>query len=217
VNASPSRTIHCADALEWLATNEPIVGSSTIASLPDISEFPSLSVAEWEAWFIRAATLVLRATPEDGIAVFYQSDIKREGLWVDKGFLCQRAALETGHALLWHKVVCRVEPGSVTFGRPSYSHLFAFSKSVRLDPARSTADVLPDARDSVWTRGMSVKAALLACREIRESARSHTVVNPFCGHGTAVAAANALGMDAIGIEKSAKRAEKARILTLASD
>jgi hypothetical protein len=215
VSASPARIVHCADALEWLTTNEPLPGSSTIASLPDISEFPSFSVPEWEAWFMRAAALVLRATSDDGMAVFYQSDIKREGLWVDKGFLCQRAALETGHALLWHKVVCRVQPGSVTFGRPSYSHLLAFSKTVRLDPARSTADVLPEARDSVWTRGMSVKAALLACREIRENAGSQTVVNPFCGHGTALAAANVCGMDAIGIEKSPKRAEKARVLSLA--
>jgi hypothetical protein len=212
-----TRTVHCADALEWLANTPPLEGSSTLASLPDISEFPSFTVAEWEAWFIRAAILVLRATPDRGIAVFYQSDIKREGLWVDKGALCQRAALETGHALLWHKIVCRVKPGSVTYGRPSYSHLLAFSKGVKLDPARSTADVLPEAGDSVWTRGMSMKAALLACREMRESAGSHTLVNPFCGHGTALAAANTLGLHAIGIEKSRKRAEKARLLELEAD
>jgi tRNA G10 N-methylase Trm11 len=38
------------------------------------------------------------------------------------------------------------------------------------------------------------------------------VVDPFCGLGSALAVANALGMDAIGVELSRKRAEKAREL-----
>jgi tRNA G10 N-methylase Trm11 len=39
------------------------------------------------------------------------------------------------------------------------------------------------------------------------------VVDPFCGHGTILAVANEHGLDAVGVELSAKRARKARRLT----
>jgi tRNA G10 N-methylase Trm11 len=37
-----------------------------------------------------------------------------------------------------------------------------------------------------------------------------TVVDPFCGQGTALAAANTAGLSAIGVELSKRRAAKAR-------
>jgi tRNA G10 N-methylase Trm11 len=40
------------------------------------------------------------------------------------------------------------------------------------------------------------------------------VVDPFCGVGTVLAAANALGLDALGVEKNRKRAEEARALVV---
>jgi hypothetical protein len=75
--------------------------------------------------------------------------------------------------------------------------------------------VLPDAGEVTWTRGMGVQACLLACRFILEHTPTRTVVDPFCGHGTALAVANALGLDAVGVELSRKRAKKARNLRLA--
>ena len=42
-----------------------------------------------------------------------------------------------------------------------------------------------------------------------------TVVDPFCGHGSILAAANAHGLDAVGVEISRKRAAKARKLVVA--
>ncbi|MEI8255492.1 MAG: SAM-dependent methyltransferase, partial [Deltaproteobacteria bacterium] len=41
-----------------------------------------------------------------------------------------------------------------------------------------------------------------------------TVLDPFCGIGSMLAVANAHGMDAVGVELSAKRAARARTLTL---
>jgi tRNA G10 N-methylase Trm11 len=41
---------------------------------------------------------------------------------------------------------------------------------------------------------------------------SRTVVDPFCGHGSVLAAANAHGLSAIGVELSRRRAAKARTL-----
>ena len=53
---------------------------------------------------------------------------------------------------------------------------------------------------------------MVACRFLLDCTGSRTVVDPFCGLGSALAVANALGMDAIGVELSRKRAEKAREL-----
>ncbi len=206
------RTVECAEALAWLARRAVLEGCSVVTSLPDVSEFPALSLAEWKQWFTHAAVRVLEKVPAQGVAIFYQTDVKKAGAWVDKGYLLSRAAEEAGCETLWHKVVCRRPPGTVTFGRPAYSHLLCFSRGVRVELARATADVLPEAGEVTWTRGMGVQACLVACRFILEHTPSRTVVDPFCGHGTVLAVANALGLDAVGVELSRKRAKKARAL-----
>lgn len=211
--AEGKRTIHCEDALAWLRARGELPGCSLITSMPDYSEFPSLTLAAWKEWFIEAAKLVLASCPRDGVAIFYQTDIKKDGAWVDKGYLIQKAAEETGHSLLWHKLVCRAPAGSVTFGRPAYSHLLCFARDLRADLAKSTADVLPSAGETTWTRGMGLEACLAACRFVISHTPTRTIVDPFCGHGTVLAAANELGLDAIGVELSRKRAKKARGLT----
>jgi hypothetical protein len=211
------RTVECADALAWLASREMLAGCSVVTSLPDVSEFPGLELAGWKQWFIRAAVQVMAKVPADGVAIFYQTDVKKAGAWVDKGFLISKAAEEAGLETLWHKVVCRRAPGAVTFGRPAYSHMLCFSRGVRADPGRATADVLPEAGEVTWTRGMGVQACLAACRFILEHTATRTVVDPFCGHGTVLAVANALGLDAIGVELSRKRAKKARALRVTLD
>jgi hypothetical protein len=206
------RTVYCEDALAWLAARGVLAGCSVVTSMPDVSEFTGTPLAEWKAWFRQTAGRVLAAVPEDGVALFYQTDVKKAGAWVDKGYLVARAAEEAGVELLWHKVVCRRPPGTVTFGRPAYSHLLCFSRGVRVELGRATADVLPEAGEVTWTRGMGVQACLVACRFILEHTATRTVVDPFCGHGTALAVANALGLDAVGVELSRKRAKKARAL-----
>ncbi len=213
----PSRIVHCEDALAWLENYRSGSGVSLVSSLPDFSEFPSLTLPAWKEWFVQTAGLILSRTPADGVTIFYQSDIKVEGRWVDKAFLCQRAAEALGHDLLWHKIVCRSPAGIATFGRPSYSHLLCFSKERRLDIARSTPDVLPQIGEKTWQRGMGLEACVLIAKFLREEVGSHTLVNPFCGEGSMLAAAEAFGLAGVGIERSPKRAEKARHLTLAAD
>jgi hypothetical protein len=211
------RTVECAEAVAWLSGRGTLEGCSVITSLPDVSEFPTLSLAEWKQWFIRAAALVMAKVPERGVAIFYQTDVKKAGAWVDKGYLISKAAEEAGCEALWHKVVCRRPPGTVTFGRPAYSHLLCFSRGVRVDLGKATADVLPEAGEVTWTRGMGVQACLVACRFILAHTETRTVVDPFCGHGTVLAVANALGLDAVGVELSRKRAKKARALRVTLD
>jgi hypothetical protein len=209
-----TRTVHHADALVWLPAQPVLSGCSFITSLPDVSEFPALSLADWQTWFTDAATLVLSKCPDDGVTIFYQTDIKREGTWVDKGFLCQKAAEREGHALLAHKIVCRTPPGTATFGRPAYAHLLVFSKGVRFEVRRSTADVLPETGETTWTRGMGLAACRAACKIVLENTTTRTIVDPFCGHGTVLAVANDLGLAAIGVDHSRKCVKIARELTV---
>ena len=59
---------------------------------------------------------------------------------------------------------------------------------------------------------MGVEACRVACRFVRERTPTRTVVDPFCGRGTVLAVANALGLDAVGVEIARKRARQARAL-----
>ena len=44
--------------------------------------------------------------------------------------------------------------------------------------------------------------------------RGRTIVDPFCGYGTVLAVANALGMGAIGVDLSARMCKRARRLSV---
>jgi hypothetical protein len=211
----PSRIIYHTDAIAWLRSALTLEGCSIITSLPDISEFAEMSLEQWKSWFVQTAALVLSRTPDDGLTIFFQSDIKREGAWVDKGYLCQKSAEAEGHTLVGHKIVCRVPPSAVTFGRPAYSHLLSFSKNIRPDVSHSFADVLPEAGDVTWARGMGLKACELSCQMVLRYTRSHTVVDPFCGHGSVLTIANSLGLNAIGVDRSLKCVKRARTAQIA--
>ena len=211
---APSRSVYCEDAITWLQNSSVLPSASLVASLPDLSEFPKYSLEQWKQWFTSTAALILSKVPETGVAIFYQSDVKLDGLWIDKGYLVQKAAEQEGAELLWHKVVCRAQPGQATFGRTGYSHLLCFSKELRLELDASTADVLPEMGEKTWERGMGLNACWAIGNFIKEQTTCTTIVNPFCGHGSMLAVANALGLSAIGIERSAKRAEIARRISV---
>lgn len=214
-SGSPSREIVQAEALAWLAAHPAPPRTSVITSLPDVSELPERGFSGWKTWFVEAARAVLRWTPDPGLVLFFQSDIRKEGTWVDKGYLVQRAAEAEGRTLLWHKIVCRHPPGTITHGRASYSHLLCFAHGPRLQLSHPGPDVLPDAGYKPWSKAMGVEACRLACRFLREESTTALVVDPFCGHGTALAVANHYGFDALGVELSTRKVRAARRLTLA--
>ena len=109
-----ARTVHCAEALQWLRSQALGPHESVFTSLPDSSEVRRLTFDAWTQWFRDAAEAVVRATHPDAVAVFYQTDVKREGCWVDKSFLVQQGAHAAGARLLWHKIVCRAPAGTAT-------------------------------------------------------------------------------------------------------
>lgn len=210
----PRRHIVHAEALAWLDANPAEPGSSVITSLPDVSEVSALDFEGWRGFFVGAARRILRWIPSDGVAIFFQSDIRHHGVWVDKGYLIARAAEEEGASLVWHKIVCRMAPGVPTQGRASYSHMLCLSRGPRAHPRRPSPDVLPDAGFKPWSRAMGVEACRLACRYLLDETTTRIVVDPFCGHGTALAVANALGLDAVGVDVGARKCRAARSLVI---
>jgi hypothetical protein len=213
--STPLRRVENAEALAWLAENSAPEGACIVTSMPDLSEVP-LDFAGWRDWFIRAARTIVRWLPPDGVAIFFQSDIRERGTHVDKGYLVMRAAEEEGASVLWHKIVCRKPPGTIALGRASYSHMIAIAPHAREDARLVGPDVLPDAGETSWSRGMGLEACRVACRYVRDEARARVVVDPFCGRGSVLAVANALGLDAIGVDLGAKRCRAARSLIVAS-
>ncbi len=201
--------IHHGDGLAFLAHGRLPDDHAIVTSLPDHSELPALGVDGWKRWFIETAALVCRSVGDEAVAIFYQTDVKHDGRWIDKAHLVLCGADAAGSHALWHKVVCRVAPGTITFGRPAYAHLLCVSRSRRLAPGDSTADVLPSLGAMSWSRAMGAAACEAAVRFVT-TIGARTVVDPFCGMGSVLAAANAHGLDAIGVELSRRRAARAR-------
>ncbi len=209
---APSRTIHEGDGLAWLRANDLSDAHAVVTSLPDASELRGLSFEAWRAWFVDTARLACERTTPGSVTVFYQTDVLREGRWVDKGFLVTSGAERAGAGCLFHKVVCREAPGTPTYGRPGYAHLLAFSKSLRTQVARATPDVLPGLGHMPWSKAMGTAACEAVCDFLRRSTACEVVVDPFCGQGTMLAVANARGFHAVGVELSPRRAASARRL-----
>lgn len=213
--APPAREIICADALPWMEARGRIEGACAVTSLPDVSEV-GLALPAWREWFGRAVRLVVAAVPDDSAAVFFQSDIKDSGQWIDKGALVIAAAEHAGAQVLFHKVICRRPPATLTGGRPGYTHFIAVSRALRCPDILPIPDVITDPGRSLWIRAMGVRAAAHAVRFARDQVGAKLIFDPFCGVGTVPAVANALGLDALGIEKARKRAEQSRTAVVTS-
>lgn len=204
------RSIVQAEALSWLREHSALPGTSVITSLPDRSELAGASFEEWRGWFVNAAQSILRWLPAGGVAIFYQTDVRRDERWVDKSYLVLRASEAESAALIWHKIVSRQTPGTANLeGRPSYSHLLCVGREARA-PRHPTPDVLPGAGAATWSRGMGFAAAQLACDYLRDETVTRCVVDPFCGTASVLAVASTMGFDVVGVELSAKRCRAAR-------
>ena len=207
------RIIHHLDAILWLRSQKKLEGCSIITSLPDISEFPKMNVETWKTWFQETVELVLSKCPDDGVTLFYQTDLKKDGEWIDKSYLCQKVAESAGHFLLAHKIVCRAPANIDTSNATGYSHLLCFSKNKSSKKTKTFADVTLEEGQKTWKRGMGLEACILACEITKAYTNSHTIVDPFCGHGTVLAVANELGFSAIGVEHKLKHVKIAQGLT----
>src|SRR3569623_258985 len=206
-----SHVVHHGDGVEFLCVGLSAV-YAIVSSLSVHSVLPGLGVDAWRTWFVDTVALACRAISDDAVAIFYQSDVKHDGRWIDKGHMVMTGVDAAGSSLLWHKIVCRAPAGTVTWGRPSYSHMLCVSRALRLAPGVSSADVLPQLGEMTWARARGSAACEVAARFVAEHTRCRVVVDPFCGLGSMLTAANAHGLDAVGVELSRRRAERARLV-----
>ena len=99
--AEVTRVVHHGDGLAYLAARLPD-DHAIVTSLPDHSELPALGVAGWRAWFISTVALACRAVTDDAVAVFYQTDVKHDGRWIDKSHLVMCGADDAWQQLDWN-------------------------------------------------------------------------------------------------------------------
>jgi hypothetical protein len=212
---SPSRAVVVDDALAWLRGQDAntLAGCSFVSSIPDVSE-TGMSFPAWLRWFADTAALLVDKTPADGLLVLTQTDIRREGRWVDKSFLVLDAAQRAGATLLSRKVICRRPVGHTSSARAAFTHLLVLGRGLQIDGSRPEVvpDVIGDGGPVTWTRGLGLHASLACIDIVTRYAPSTTIVDPFCGEGMVLACANVRGLGAIGVEKNSKRAERARRL-----
>ena len=198
---------------------------------------PRLSPPEYEEWFVDVVSTLLGALDPSAVCIFYQTDGRQsgaDGTYLDKSFLCHRGAHAAGAACLFHRIVCAGPLGLARGGhvRPSYAHMLCFSKALR--PPRGAlqwSDVLPGRGHMSYAGAMGEHACHEAVAFIvgahrlrapapaddapsedaalpeREAAAPPLVFDPFCGHGSVLAMANAWGLDAFGIDINYKRCE----------
>jgi hypothetical protein len=211
--STPSRVVIQAEAIAWLRDNPAPEGASVFTSMPDVSEMSGMDLDTWRRWFIDAARLLIGWISSGCVAIFYQTDIRHCGAWIDKAHLVGTAAEESGATILFHKIACRKPPGTLGMGRPTYAHVLAVAREP-IAVTRPGPEVIADVGSMNWSRAMGATAARVACEFIRADTPTRVVVDPFCGRGTALAVANAVGLDAIGVETSAKRCRVARALVI---
>ncbi len=211
------RQVDCCDAVQWLKDYEKKDGHSMVLSIPDISEFSGWSEEKYKEFFINVSKLALEKTGDHDVTIFYQSDIKTKNGWLSKAFLAQLAAHELQIPLVWHKVIGRVPPDIATFGRPSYTHILAFSKSFKPDHGKSTPDIISHVGKKLWERGMGLNAAKMIVKFLKNDVKSVKIINLFCGLGILLDVCDAYEIDSLGIELSRKRAEEAMNNKFAKD
>eukprot|EP00931_Biecheleriopsis_adriatica_P037764 TRINITY_DN21664_c0_g1_i1.p1 TRINITY_DN21664_c0_g1~~TRINITY_DN21664_c0_g1_i1.p1 ORF type:complete len:143 (-),score=17.84 TRINITY_DN21664_c0_g1_i1:23-451(-) len=124
------------------------------------------------------------------------------------------ASVVPGARLLWHKVIFsgKVGAGGRNSFSAGYTHYICFTTSHDAEPLDGCAfpDVIRKGL-STWASGSGAHCVELACAYLK--ARGCTlVVDPFCGEGAVLAIANALGLTALGVELTRKRARLGRTL-----
>ena len=233
-HSQPYRKVYNTDALLYLQ-NTPQLPGCVITSLPDHTETP-FTLPQWKRWFIDAVAAVIRRTPVDGLAMFYQTDVRSGGEWVSKSYLVLRGAERAGGRLVWHKIVVQSSVGSVKGSKAAYAHLLCFSPAPLPGKVKSalsgdievaaagevrpyvetasslTPDILSSRGAMTWKRAMGLLACAFACEYVQRNTRHRCIVDPFCGQGSVLAVANAQGMDSVGVDTSKRRCCLARQL-----
>ncbi|CAK9082248.1 unnamed protein product [Durusdinium trenchii] len=192
-SADAQRTVLCEDAIAWLQSISALpTGSCVLTGVPDIHELDNITLAGYVEWFQMTVKLILEKLPAQSRAIFMQTDVK-----VTKDGNHGRNA-KGGTYWQW-------------LNKAGYTHYLCFTNDEADESLdRGFPDVIRKGL-STWTSGAGVNSVELACNYLK-SCGCRIVVDPFCGEGAVLAVANALQLQALGVEHSQKRARQARCL-----
>jgi hypothetical protein len=168
-----------------------------------------LSVKQYEEFFRTAARLCLEAVKDDGYCIFLQTDRKHHG-WIDKSYFITDEAYQLGFHMVWKKIALTRDVGKADLFRPTYSTMVCYTKTGKV--GKLFPDVVVSG-EKTYTHAFGVEAVKL-CVEYAKAQGAKLVADPFSGSGTTLAVANALGLDAVGVELSKKYCEMSRKLKL---
>jgi len=214
-NKHVSRDVYCMDAVEWIKNAEIDSQSSFITSLPDITEVSGFTLDQYKLWFRNTVELICSKLTDTNVAIFYQTDIKKRckksggkfDEYVDKGYLCQRGAEEAGCKVVWHKIMTASDNPFVSRNKACFSHMVCVAKSPRLLSVEDKTADINHRGDMIWSRAMGLNACKIAISYLK-SMDTKCVVDPFCGKGSVLAAANLYGMNSIGVDLSVAKARE---------
>lgn len=200
-----TREIFCQDALVWLPTQKNL--DSIVTSIPEMDEV-GMNMADYLPFLRAAARACFAAVKDSGYAVFLQTDRKHRGHWVDKSYHISAAAEEAGFRMVWHKIALRTDVGKTGLFRPTYGHMLCYTKTGLV--GKPFPDVL--GRGAITYRNAFGRDAVHRVCEYLKAQGISTVVDPFVGSGTTLAAANELGLHAIGVDIDPAQCAKALTL-----
>jgi hypothetical protein len=203
------RLVECADADPWLEETRRTLPSdgrfAVVAVLPDAAEL-DLAPVRWGLWFSRMVGTCFHAARRAPV-VFALTDRRTDGTWVDKAAIVAQARPH-GHRLVLHRIALRRPPEIVDLKRPTYTHVLCYDGA----PGVRTPDVF-DGGQPLWRNGVG----RITAREIAwwlAEQNIDGVLNPFCGHGTILAACGEAGLPSYGCDIDPARVEIARALVL---
>lgn len=201
--------ILCEDAIAWLARQREGSIPHIITGMPDMDEIEAIesktiSKREYVQQFQKMSRLLFTRLSPAGYMILFQTDRKLHGEWIDKSHLLQTVASETGHNLMWHKIIINREGTYIQ--RPTYTHMLCFSRENK--PGEAFPDVMP-VGTHIYKNATSTNALCWAMDFMRHKG-VRRVVDPFVGRGSIPYIANMFGVDALGIDIDPKQCRYAR-------
>jgi len=196
--------LHNVDSLVWLKDQKPF--KAIITSLPDKEEV-GMSELGWVQWLHHACELLAEKVDENGIIFFYQMNRRINGRLIDKNFLISRVFIGAGYNKIIEKVCLKQKVGTINPFRPTYTNLFAFSKSIRA--GKSTADVI-FAGQMLYKNAMGSNAIQYCLDFIRTNVKTNTILDPFCGQGSILLGAKSKFFEGIGVDIDPEQIEIAK-------
>ena len=196
-------TVVMTDCVAWLEKQDDASLDSIVVSIPDLAELvrlpPPLRISdagEYEKWFCMVARLCFTKVRPDAFVIFFQTDrnlsIGDPPRRISKFGLAFMEARAAKFNLLWHKVTAKgMDVVADPMGRPQFSHLFCFSKT--LASTLAAPDVLSEGHKG-WSNATPDNVVNVILGELPTG---EGLIDLFSGEGTVALAAAAKGFSPI--------------------